>query len=82
MTKISSGAGAGWWIHDTSRSTFNATNDLLQANVSSASATGFPFDILSNGFKIRTADVGANTNGATFIFAAFAEHPQKFALAR
>jgi hypothetical protein len=33
-----------------------------------------PIDILSNGFKIRTADVGLNSN-QTYIYMAFAENP-------
>jgi len=82
MTKLSSSAGGGWWIYDTARDPYNATNDLLQANLSNASATSLPFDILSNGFKIRTSNVGANTNAATYIFAAFAENPFKYSLAR
>ena len=82
MTKISSASGAGWWIQDTTRDTFNPTNDLLQANLPNATFSPFPFDILSNGFKIRTTDVGGNTNGATYIFVAFAEAPFKNALAR
>lgn len=82
MTKLSSAAGAGWWIYDTARDPYNATNDMLLANLNSASTTGLPFDILSNGFKIRTSNVGANTNAATYIFAAFAENPFKYALAR
>ena len=82
MTKLSSGAGAGWWIYDTARDPYNATKDLLQANLANASVSSLPFDILSNGFKIRTADVGANTNGATYIYACFAENPFKYSLAR
>jgi hypothetical protein len=80
LTKLSSSSGAGWWITDTARDPYNATNDLLQANLANASASGLPLDILSNGFKIRTSDVGVNTNTATYIYMAFASNPYKYSL--
>jgi hypothetical protein len=39
-------------------------------------------DFTSNGFKIRNSRLGINASGGTYIFAAFAEHPFKNALAR
>jgi hypothetical protein len=54
----------------------------LFPNRSDAEAVGDGFDILSNGFKVRNTFSGGNDNGVQFIFAAFAEHPFKYALAR
>jgi hypothetical protein len=39
-------------------------------------------DILSNGFKLRFAGGEVNASGVTYIYAAFAEAPFKFANAR
>ncbi len=42
-----------------------------------------PFgDFTSNGFKIRNSSTLDNANGGTYIFAAFAENPFKYSLAR
>jgi hypothetical protein len=38
--------------------------------------------MVANGFKIRNAQGFDNASGATYIYAAFAETPQKFSLAR
>jgi hypothetical protein len=72
-----------WMIVDTSRSTYNVTNSVLAPNSSlaeSSFASGYDLDILSNGFKMRNSVY--NANGATIIYAAFAENPFKNALAR
>lgn len=74
----------GWNIWDTSRSPYNVVDSLLQANSSGAESTGGynSFDLLSNGFKVRSADANWNNNGSTYIYAAFAENPFKYSLAR
>ena len=42
-----------------------------------------PCDILSNGFKLRGAGGGgANISNDIYVYAAFAENPFKYALAR
>ena len=41
-----------------------------------------PFDILSNGFKIRSTWNDTNQNGSDFIYFAFAESPFKNSRAR
>ena len=65
-----------WVIEDTARSTYNAMNlDLLADLANAEAASGFTVDFLSNGFKIRNATASGNTNGATLIYAAFAEYP-------
>ena len=83
MLKRSSAAGAPWSMIDTSRSSFNAAKAELDANTSDAEATaGNGMDILSNGFKLRDSGAFNSASGATFIYAAFAEAPFKYANAR
>jgi hypothetical protein len=73
-----------WFILDTSRSTYNLSNAQLLPNSSAAESTNTDcnIDILSNGFKLRTALDASNGSGGTYIYAAFAESPFKFANAR
>jgi hypothetical protein len=74
-----------WIIYDSSRNTYNAVNLRLNPNTSNAEfdvTTNYPFDFLSNGFKIRGTNGTANSNGNTYIYAAFAENPFKNANAR
>jgi hypothetical protein len=85
MIKRTDTAGFPWVILDSKRNTFNPENLELYPNTSAAEANGgtlYIEDFLSNGFKIRQTDGTWNANGGTYIFAAFAEAPQKFALAR
>jgi hypothetical protein len=85
MVKCSSSdlsGGAHWAIEDSSRSTYNAADAILYANLSNAEGSGEPVDFLSNGFKIRNTVARWNSSGATFIYMAFAENPLKNALAR
>lgn len=79
MVKASSTTG-DWAIIDTSRSTFNVAGITSSANTAAAEAALLSIDILSNGFKIRSATLN-NTSAATYIFAAFAENSIKYALA-
>jgi len=71
-----------WNLIDTSRSTYNQTNNVLWANLSDADSAGQGTDILSNGFKLRSTGLVTNASGGTYIYAAFAENPLKFSLAR
>jgi hypothetical protein len=72
----------GWAVFDTSRDLYNVEQQYL-APESSSAESAVPFaDYLANGFKIRTSTAGLNTSGATYIYAAFAENPFKYALAR
>jgi hypothetical protein len=83
LFKQSSGV-SGWELVDTARSTYNVVGNVLFANTTSAEATTGDYanlcDILSNGFKLRSTSTASNTG--TVIYAAFAESPFKFALAR
>jgi hypothetical protein len=76
-------AVANWVIYDSVRGTYNANLPWLYPNASSAETATEAVDFLSNGFKIRS-ESGAtmNPDGGTFIYAAFAEAPFKYALAR
>jgi hypothetical protein len=72
-----------WWIIDTSRNTYNVANALLTPSNNYAEDTTYNvMDVTSNGFKIRTTYTGVNSSGDTYIYAAFAENPFKYALAR
>jgi hypothetical protein len=72
----------GWMLWDDMRSPTNVADDLLYANLSIAEQVYTGLDLTANGFKIRNTSSDFNWNGDTYIFAAFAEAPQKFALAR
>jgi len=73
-----------WGLWDTARNTFNVTDTRLIANLSNAELTNpaVAIDVLSNGFKLKNSDSDSNQNGATYIYAAFAENPFKYARAR
>jgi len=71
-----------WSILDSTRDTYNVTNLSLYPNNSIAEETGKNVDFLSNGFKQRQTDGGWNASGGTYIYAAFAENPFKYANAR
>ena len=64
-----------WHIYDTQRGTFNPTDKHLYIT-SAAEVTGAEaIDILSNGFKLRSANAGTNRSGEANLYMAFAEHP-------
>ena len=71
-----------WAVNDAARDTFNVVDDLLNANTSGAETTFAALDITANGFKLRNTDSGYNASGGTYVFAAFAETPFKFANGR
>ena len=83
LVKNASLAGSNWCIEDTSRDTYNAAGLDLFPNTSDAEVNNTPqFDILSNGFKLRATTAGKNGSGNTIIYAAFAESPFNYSLAR
>ena len=73
-----------WCIVDTARSTYNTSGLRIYAELSNAEDVGggSAYDIVSNGFKLRDADGNFNASGVTYIYAAFAESPFKYSLAR
>jgi hypothetical protein len=86
-SSTNSGASDDWYIRDYTRLGYNAFPDVnnnpdLEANSTDSENNNGPVDILSNGFKIRNNNPGHNDNNASYIWAAFAEHPFKIARAR
>jgi hypothetical protein len=81
---VKSTSASNWFLWDTARNTFNATTTPLFPNNSSAEeGTLYPIDVLSNGFKLRSASgLGPNESSLNYIYMAFAENPFKYALAR
>ena len=84
LVKLSSAATTSWAIYDSARDTYNTEQNSLFADSSVAeiSNSSNGVDFLSNGFKLRTTNATWNSNGATYIYAAFAENPFKNSLAR
>lgn len=85
MVKRTDAGPAQWVVVDTSRSPINAAYAFIYANLSNAEdadSAAYNEDILANGWKIRSSNGNVNTNGGTYIFAAFAEAPFKNSLAR
>jgi hypothetical protein len=73
-----SSATENWMLYDAARSSYNASNDILRADISDAELADYTagdIDLLSNGFKLRGTWTGINASGSTYIYAAFAEHP-------
>ena len=66
-----------WYIFDSTRNTFNATDKKLRADTSEAENVNSAktIDILSNGFKVRSSDEEFNASGGSYIYMAFAEKP-------
>jgi len=71
-----------WYIFDSKRIAYNVRNEPLYPNGSYAEGSGYNYiDLLSNGFKMRNNSY-ENISGANYIYAAFAENPFKYSLAR
>jgi hypothetical protein len=83
MVKRFDAATFDWVVLDSSRGQINVNNLSLLMNGTPAEVTGtYSQDFLSNGFKMRDSGGGQNASGGTYIYAAFAENPFKYALAR
>jgi hypothetical protein len=87
---ITAATAYSWVVLDSSRNTYNLTDLKLAPNSSvvenDAATLGGAgtnaFDFVSNGFKSRTLNLITNESGTTYIYAAFAENPLKYANAR
>jgi hypothetical protein len=76
---VKSTSASGWIILDSARDSFNLSKKQLfpHSNTTEydSSPDYFNVDILSNGFKLRSASGASNGNNVTYIYAAFAENP-------
>ena len=80
-------ASANWILWDSARDINNVIDLRLRANTSESETSltdAFSnVDFLSNGFKLRSSAGGdANSNGTTYIYAAFAESSFAYSRAR
>ena len=84
LVKASSTSGYSWICLDAQRDPYNVSNNALRQNLSDAELTNTlsDTDLLSNGFKLKTNWADMNSSGVSYIFAAFAELPQKYSNAR
>ena len=82
LIKRTDAAGNFWNIIDTSRNTYNVSGSVVYPNSNAAEAVFSFLDILSNGIKIRSISSDFNTSSGTYIYAAFAENPFNYSLAR
>jgi hypothetical protein len=84
LVKVASTTGS-WYILDTARNEYNTVSRFLYPDLSNAEVdggSGVYVDFLSNGFKWRSSASAFNGSSSTYIYAAFAENPFKFSLAR
>ena len=78
MVKNTVNNARNWTIIDNKRNTFNPETQWLYPNTSDIelTASSYPVDFVSNGFKIRTGVASYfNTSGENYIYMAFAESP-------
>jgi len=68
-------AAKNWFLHDNKRLGYNPSNSYVNPNLNAAEYAGTDLDIVSNGFKMRSAGSGHNESGHTYIYMAFAEEP-------
>ena len=67
-----------WIVYDSARDPDNFVNKRIYVNTSGAEdphATNDHVDLLSNGFKQRSAGTRLNASGGSYIYMAFAENP-------
>jgi hypothetical protein len=83
MTKCYSNT-SNWTIFNTSINPYNTATLTIQPNSTAGQSTGEgTYNLLSNGFQPASVITNeCNVNGYTYIYAAFAENPFKYALAR
>ena len=74
MTKQING-GSSWIVHDNKRDPINPIDEFFTVEEPDAVGDLDSFDLLSNGFKVRTSNGDRNSSGDIFAYWAFAESP-------
>ena len=74
MTKQIDGSSS-WILHDNKRDPINPIDEFFTAEEGDAVGDLDSFDLLSNGFKVRTSNGDRNSDTNTFVYWAFAESP-------
>ena len=75
IQKLSSHAGANWYMRDTTRSTFNPMDKTIRANTTGDFDYAEKIDFYSNGFKTRANGLNQQDSGYVYIYMAFAAEP-------
>ena len=83
LVKVST-AAANWAVIDSSRDPYNVASLRLLPNSSGAESSFVDptYDLVSNGFKLRTDNATENYSGQTIVYMAFAENPFTISRAR
>lgn len=74
MTKQIDGSSS-WIVHDNKRDPINPIDEFFTVEEPDAVGDLDSFDLLSNGFKVRTSNGDRNSSGDIFAYWAFAESP-------
>ena len=74
MTKQIDGSSS-WIVHDNKRDPINPIDEFFTVEEGDAVGDLDSFDLLSNGFKVRTSNGDRNSDTNTFVYWAFAESP-------
>lgn len=82
LVKRADATAADWVLLDSARNGRNPIDSQLFPNTTAIASTSTTVDFCANGFKIRNTGSAYNASGVSYIFAAFAEMPLKYALAR
>ena len=85
MFRRMNASGANHWMMFNTK--LDPDNPAISGNWADYEPTGeahasYAWDILSNGFKIRSTNASGNTSGGYYMYMAFAESPFKYANAR
>ena len=76
MVKQTTTANRDWRVIDAARSPFNLADDEIKPNSNDGESTsGMQLNLTANGFKIKTSSTACNSNGDSYIYLAFAQHP-------
>ena len=71
-----------WLMFDNARNPYNVVTQILYPNLTQGESSLATVDFLSNGFKLRVSGNNYNLLNGEYMYAAFAEHPFKYARAR